>query len=86
MLMTEELTVGDIVEVQWGDIIPADIRILKSSGFKVDNSPLTGESVSAFDQTFQLFYLKQTYISSLSSFCRSTNLIKSLGLWSTLVR
>ena len=84
--MTEELTVGDIVEVQWGDIIPADIRILKSSGFKVDNSPLTGESVSAFDQTFQLVYLKQTYISSLSSFCRSTNLIKSLGLWSTLVR
>ena len=52
MLMTEELTVGDIVEVQWGDIIPADIRILKSSGFKVDNSPLTGESVNAFDQTF----------------------------------
>ena len=43
--MTEELTLGDIVEVKWGDIIPADIRILKSKGFKVDNSPLTGESL-----------------------------------------
>jgi len=44
-LMTEELTLGDIIEVKWGDIIPADIRILKSKGFKVDNSPLTGESI-----------------------------------------
>ena len=43
-LMTEELTLGDIIEVQWGDIIPADIRILKAKKFKVDNSPLTGES------------------------------------------
>ena len=44
ILMTEELTLGDIIEVQWGDIIPADIRILRAKGFKVDNSPLTGES------------------------------------------
>ena len=26
---------GDIVDVQYGDKIPADIRIIKSSGFKV---------------------------------------------------
>lgn len=40
----EELTVGDIVEVKFGDRIPADIRVIESRGFKVDNSSLTGES------------------------------------------
>ena len=40
----EELTLGDIVEVKFGDRLPADIRILESRGFKVDNSSLTGES------------------------------------------
>lgn len=34
-IMAEELVVGDIVDVQFGDKIPADIRIIKSSGFKV---------------------------------------------------
>ena len=40
----EYLVPGDIIEVFDGDIIPADIRILSASGFKVDNSTLTGES------------------------------------------
>ncbi|ODN05419.1 Sodium/potassium-transporting ATPase subunit alpha [Orchesella cincta] len=39
-----DLVVGDIVEVKFGDRIPADIRIIECSGFKVDNSSLTGES------------------------------------------
>ena len=40
----EELVVGDVVEVKGGDKLPADIRLLSSSSFKVDNSSLTGES------------------------------------------
>merc|ERR1711971_467867 len=40
----EELTLGDIVEVKFGDRIPADIRVLEARQFKVDNSSLTGES------------------------------------------
>ena len=31
----EDLTLGDIVELKAGDLIPADIRIIKSDGFKV---------------------------------------------------
>ena len=30
-----EVQYGDIVEVQYGDRIPADIRLIKCSGFKV---------------------------------------------------
>ena len=43
-ITAEELTVGDVVEVKFGDRMPADIRIIESRGFKVDNSSLTGES------------------------------------------
>ncbi|ODN01960.1 Sodium/potassium-transporting ATPase subunit alpha [Orchesella cincta] len=43
-IQAEEVTIGDIVHVQFGDRIPADIRIIESKGLKVDNSSLTGES------------------------------------------
>ena len=38
------LTVGDLVEINLGEKIPADIRIIESAGLKVDNSSLTGET------------------------------------------
>ncbi|XP_037068453.1 sodium/potassium-transporting ATPase subunit alpha-B-like [Pollicipes pollicipes] len=40
----ETLVVGDVVDVKFGDRVPADIRILEAHGMKVDNSSLTGES------------------------------------------
>ena len=43
-IKADELTLGDIIEVKFGDRIPADIRVLEARGFKVDNSSLTGES------------------------------------------
>jgi sodium/potassium-transporting ATPase subunit alpha len=43
-LKAEELTIGDVVEVKFGDRVPADIRIIEARQFKVDNSSLTGES------------------------------------------
>merc|ERR1712126_271998 len=38
------LTLGDIVDIKFGDRCPADLRVLECRGFKVDNSSLTGES------------------------------------------
>ncbi|KAI5747020.1 hypothetical protein M8J77_010290 [Diaphorina citri] len=40
----EDIVLGDVVDVKFGDRIPADIRIIECRGFKVDNSSLTGES------------------------------------------
>ncbi|KAA3680616.1 sodium/potassium-transporting ATPase subunit alpha [Paragonimus westermani] len=40
----EALVVGDVIEVKCGDRVPADIRVISASSFKVDNSALTGES------------------------------------------
>ena len=41
----EELVLGDILNLQTGDVVPADCRILEATdGFMVDNSAITGES------------------------------------------
>ena len=37
-----ELVVGDLIVVELGKKVPADIRIVQSNGMKVDNSSLTG--------------------------------------------
>merc|ERR1719204_763381 len=43
-IKVDDLVVGDVVNVKSGDRIPADIRVVQSSNFKVDNSSLTRES------------------------------------------
>merc|ERR1712123_17284 len=43
-LKAEDLAIGDVIEVKFGDRVPADLRVLEASMFKVDNSSLTGES------------------------------------------
>jgi sodium/potassium-transporting ATPase subunit alpha len=39
-----KLVVGDVVIIELGKKIPADLRIIDSQGMKVDNSSLTGET------------------------------------------
>ncbi|XP_011707438.1 PREDICTED: sodium/potassium-transporting ATPase subunit alpha-like [Wasmannia auropunctata] len=43
-MSTEELVLGDLVEIRMGDKIPADIRIIECRGLRVENSSITGES------------------------------------------
>jgi len=44
-LPAQELVVGDVVLLEAGARIPADLRLLQTFNFQVDESPLTGESV-----------------------------------------
>lgn len=46
-----ELVQGDIVLLEAGDIVPADLRIAESQTLLVDESMLTGESVAVEKQT-----------------------------------
>ena len=48
---SSSLVVGDIILVEAGDFIPADCRIIECTNLKVDESALTGESVSV-DKVF----------------------------------
>ncbi|MFS0955408.1 calcium-translocating P-type ATPase, PMCA-type [Enterococcus durans] len=42
---TAMLVPGDIIELEAGDLVPADVRILSAANLKADESAMTGESV-----------------------------------------
>ncbi len=45
-IKSEELVVGDIVLLEAGDIVPADLRLVETNSLKIEESALTGESVA----------------------------------------
>lgn len=45
IIESSELVPGDIIELETGDVVPADARLLESNELSIDESPLTGESL-----------------------------------------
>ncbi|MDD2370869.1 MAG: cation-translocating P-type ATPase [Firmicutes bacterium] len=46
-ILSHELVLGDVVLLNAGDSVPADIRLFESFSLKIDESSLTGESVAS---------------------------------------
>lgn len=44
LVPSSEITVGDVIELKCGDVVPADCRIITADGFSCDESSLTGEN------------------------------------------
>lgn len=44
VINSTELVAGDLVEIRVGERIPADLRLIRTNGFKIDSSEFTGES------------------------------------------
>ncbi|MBK5112243.1 MAG: cation-translocating P-type ATPase [Candidatus Heimdallarchaeota archaeon] len=55
---SKELTVGDIVLIEAGEKVPADMRLVESTSLKVDESALTGESISLSKSAKQIIEVK----------------------------
>ncbi len=44
-IASSDLVIGDVVVMDAGDYVPADVRLIESNNMKVDEAALTGESV-----------------------------------------
>ena len=57
--ISDDLLVGDLIMINYGDIMPADILLIEGNGIKMDESALTGESDSMkkekFDKCYELY-------------------------------
>ncbi|WP_349773037.1 hypothetical protein [Lacrimispora xylanisolvens] len=77
MLSQKELVAGDIVLLSTGDKIPADGRLLLSSGLAVDESALTGESVPAKKDADYIITDEKTPLAERANMLYSGNYITS---------
>ena len=55
MVSSTELVTGDIVSMEAGNVVPADIRLTETYSFRVDESSLTGESVAIDKNSNSIF-------------------------------
>ncbi|HDQ26636.1 MAG TPA: HAD family hydrolase [bacterium] len=51
---SEELVPGDIIYIESGNKIPADLRLIETNSLEIDESFLTGESMAALKNTVKL--------------------------------
>ena len=85
-LAASELVPGDIVVLQAGDKIPADMRLTYSRDLRIDESTLTGESVSVEKRTEALpegtplaDRVNMTYASTLATGGQGTGVVVTTG-------
>lgn len=73
-LPSSELVPGDIIFLEAGNMVPADARILQSTGLKVDESSLTGESTAVEKHNNKVFP-ENTPLGDRSNMVHSTSVV-----------
>lgn len=77
MLSQQEIVVGDILLLTTGDKVPADGRLLESSGLSTDESMLTGESLPAQKDASACFSDEKTPLAERANMLYSGTYIAS---------
>ena len=52
-LTSDQILVGDLIKINYGDILPADMILVEGNGIKIDESSLTGESNAVTKKPFE---------------------------------
>ena len=65
-IKSEEIVIGDIVLLETGDYVPADVRIIETVNLQVDESALTGESVPV-EKRIDILNENQTSLGDLAN-------------------
>ncbi|NMA04348.1 MAG: cation-translocating P-type ATPase, partial [Clostridiales bacterium] len=84
----EELVVGDIVTIEAGHYIPADLRLMEVANLKIDESILTGESVPmektdgiVDEENIALGDVRNmAFMSSYATYGRGIGVVTSIGM------
>ena len=87
-IKASELVKGDIVIIEEGNIIPADVRLIFTSNFKSDESSLTGESVPVLKDADLVFSdetaigdrLNMAYMSSVCVYGHGEGVVVGVGM------
>ena len=86
---SSEVTVGDIIQLDAGDYIPADGRILECASLKVDESALTGESLGVEKTTEKIKgegavplgdRINMVYSGSFATYGRASYIVTDIGM------
>ena len=51
--ISDDILVGDLILINYGDIIPADVLLVEGNGIKMDESALTGESDNMIKEPYE---------------------------------
>ena len=85
---TSDLVVGDVILLETGDFIPADVRLVDSTNLQVDEAALTGESHPVekyaklhFTESKPLAERQNSgYMSTLVTYGKATAIVVAIGM------
>ena len=87
-VLSSDIVIGDVVVLEEGCLIPADLRLLSSYGLRVTESSLTGEALS-INKSADIILEKNTplaervnmaYASSLVTYGHGTGVVVAIGM------
>lgn len=73
-IKTSDLVVGDIVLLEAGDVVPADLLLIESSSLKCDESRLTGESLPV-NKEANIILPEKTNLADRKNMCFSSTTV-----------
>ncbi len=87
-IKSEEIVIGDIVILETGDYIPADLRLISSASLQIQESSLTGESVPVTKSITQLTdnnlsigdRINMAYSSCVVTYGRGSGIVIATGM------